>query len=537
MLTIGELLHLPALAEARLCSAAASAEQEVAWVQTAALPPIPPPSQPNGLLLLPAPVATAETIAQLLATHTALLVESESLADGFATSPTALVCVPPGQFWPAATAVLELFAQRQQHLLTRANEVYEQLTELALRGGTLLQLAERLAALIGRSVMVEDATFRVLAAAVGEGEIDDGRRETMSLGRTSPQMAQYLLDAGIYRQMMQTLAPVQVPPLPAIGMTLPRVVVPIMVDREIYGYIWTIAGTPSERALETLATRHGATIAALIMFKERAVQEAEAALRGDFFEQLLNKISDKRTFEEQARRLNFHIERPHQILLIHGQARAGGSVHSLLRDVGVWLRQQGLDGLTAWREEAVVLVLEHKAGQGADLAQQAWQALSHPVRPLMVGVGQVVQETAAVRESYAQAWEAIEIGRALGRGDGIFVFEALGLLHWLYHLPPERLLGNHFLGQILRLATYDKTREAGLVETLEAYLDHGGSLVETAESLHIHRNTLIHRLKRITELATLDLRQPWQQLNLHLALKAYRLQQGVMDKGQGTRDE
>ena len=41
--------------------------------------------------------------------------------------------------------------------------------------------------------------------------------------------------------------------------------------------------------------------------------------------------------------------------------------------------------------------------------------------------------------------------------------------------------------------------------------------------LNIHRNTLVYRLSRITEIIQLDMDDSNVRLNLHLALKAYRM--------------
>jgi DNA-binding PucR family transcriptional regulator len=73
------------------------------------------------------------------------------------------------------------------------------------------------------------------------------------------------------------------------------------------------------------------------------------------------------------------------------------------------------------------------------------------------------------------------------------------------------------------LAAYDEKRATELVKTLESYLDHGSSLVDTAQALYIHRNTLLHRLERIEQLCPVDLHDPLQRLNLHVAVKGYRL--------------
>ncbi len=102
-------------------------------------------------------------------------------------------------------------------------------------------------------------------------------------------------------------------------------------------------------------------------------------------------------------------------------------------------------------------------------------------------------------------------------------FEELGLLHWLYHVPPEQQTGNLFLEHIRKLAAYDTDQNKELVKTLETYLDHGGSLAEASQALYIHRNTLLHRVDRIESLCRVDLRDPLQRLNLHVAVKYYRL--------------
>jgi len=87
------------------------------------------------------------------------------------------------------------------------------------------------------------------------------------------------------------------------------------------------------------------------------------------------------------------------------------------------------------------------------------------------------------------------------------------------------LLGNAYLATIETLADHDRRTKGDLVRTLEAYLDSGGALAEAAGTLTVHRNTLLYRLGRIGEIIDVDLRDVEQRLNLHVALKAYRLKQ------------
>ena len=47
-----------------------------------------------------------------------------------------------------------------------------------------------------------------------------------------------------------------------------------------------------------------------------------------------------------------------------------------------------------------------------------------------------------------------------------------------------------------------------------------GSVVRTAERLHLHRNAVTNRLRTITELLDVDLEDPDQRLALQLACRA-----------------
>lgn len=69
------------------------------------------------------------------------------------------------------------------------------------------------------------------------------------------------------------------------------------------------------------------------------------------------------------------------------------------------------------------------------------------------------------------------------------------------------------LGGLLR-----DDRRGTLRQTLVCYLENGGSQVEAAARLHIHRNTLAYRLRRASELIGRDVTDPRSWLTLHLSL-------------------
>lgn len=540
MLTVRQALQLPIFSSAILVAGRDGVDNEISWVHIVDIPDATYEWRRPNILLLTAgfglrddPERQAALIPKLIEEQFAGLV----LSTGFYFDETPagirraadenkfpVIETPRDLMFVDVTAsILEQIVNENYALLRRSQRIHERLTTLVLQGGGFDELAETLAALLQRSITIEDTAFRVLATAQ-HGRVDSARERSVANGRTTPKLARHLLDAGIYDRLLQEMEPVHIPPMPDLDMNMERFVAPIIVEREIHGYIWIIAGAHPLTELDKLALDHGATVAALIFFKEQAVRKATEALRGDFLEQLLQNETKTAAFSEQAHRLNYRPERPHQVLLIHGLPLAGGDAYALYADVETQLHSRGVRPLLAPRDDHLVAVIESDAdAKGKEIAQTLVQDVAHPTYQLRIGVGRAIASAKTLRRSYEEAEEALRVGEAMQLEEPVIAFTDLGLLHWLYHLPPETIENNAYLQHIHTLAQYDRERNAELVKTLETFLDHGSAMVDAAQALYIHRNTLLHRLERIENLCQITLRDPLQQLNLHAAIKSYRL--------------
>lgn len=543
MLTIAEALKLPVFSSSKLVAGKSGISNEINWVHIVDIPDAIYSYERQGVLLLTAGFGLRDDLEQqtnLIPMLANLGFAGMVLSIGYCFERTPDVMLEAANrlnfpiiesprellFIDITESILERIVNRQYVLLQESNKIYDELTELVLQGKDLNALAATLSNFLKRSISIEDPTFRVLATA-RYGPIDRAREQTNSNGRTPTEMARYLLDSGIYNKLLQRMGPIRVAPVPELGMTMERFVAPIIVDRQIHGYIWIIASGRPLTELDELAISHGATVAALFLFKEQAVQEAEEALRGDFFEQLLRSNERTTAFQEMARRFGYRLNKKHQVLLIQATLEAGGNLRLLENQLQNWLREKKItSSFLIWRTDHLVLISESENNaSGKRLAERLVKNLSYPVSRLLIGVGSSFEhgEGSGIRQSYAEAREAVDIGNAFARKDGVVAFHELGLLHWLYHLPHEAHQGNSYLQYIDQLMAHDKAKQASLTQTLEAYLDFGGALTETSQSLYIHRNTLLRRLERIQEICNLDLRDPSVRINLHVALKGHYL--------------
>jgi purine catabolism regulator len=426
---------------------------------------------------------------------------------------------PDAEFMALLERLYLEILDEQMALRARADDVHRRLTRLVLEGGDLQAVTDTLATILGRSVLIESPHYEVLTSAIA-GPVDENRLRAIELGYTPREVVHRMLKRGIYADLQKKMRPVRLGTMPDIGMTMERIIAPIVVRREIYGYIWIVEGDRPLTDLDELAIDHAATVAALVTLKDQAVHEAQQAARGDFLAQLLRPAGEMDgAAAERAHALGYQFDRPHQALFVIPSA--ADALAQLSARLDNWLRHQGQRGLVVARERGIALIVESKSGAtGQALAEKLLKDLSTPAQALTVGVGHVAAEK-SLRRVYDEAVEAADIGLRV-KADLVCFWE-LGLLDWLYHVPPEVSQRNPYLAKIQALAEHDSRSNGELVQTLETYLDRGGALAEAAAALNVHRNTLLYRLGRIEEIADVDLKDVQQRLNLHAALKMYSL--------------
>jgi purine catabolism regulator len=122
-----------------------------------------------------------------------------------------------------------------------------------------------------------------------------------------------------------------------------------------------------------------------------------------------------------------------------------------------------------------------------------------------------------------QAEQAARIGRRFLGGDQVVSFADLGAYRLLASIDDRDTLTafcDEYLGP---LETYDIRSNAELVETLEGFFRANGNHARAAETLHLHRNTLLYRLGRVEALTGRNLDDPETRLCFQLALKIRHL--------------
>jgi purine catabolism regulator len=109
-------------------------------------------------------------------------------------------------------------------------------------------------------------------------------------------------------------------------------------------------------------------------------------------------------------------------------------------------------------------------------------------------------------------------GLLLGKAVSFESIDDQGAMRLLYQWRESSALREYVVANLGAIADQDK--RGVLRATLRAFLASGGSQVDAAQRLGIHRNTLAYRLRRMSELLGRDVTNPATWLSLHLAVQA-----------------
>jgi sugar diacid utilization regulator len=303
-----------------------------------------------------------------------------------------------------------------------------------------------------------------------------------------------------------------------------------LVAPTVDGYAGTVSRVVLELTAETIARR-----------REAAHRADELPLRSR--QELLSELliaSTPHTEEllDQARTLGLPIDGWHvavRIELESGNGIDGGEIRrfELLEAASRLALQTALQTGSTWFlariGQAILLLRTYSHDPGPDAGRAAAKAATRALKRVSdrfpdlrfgCGVGAAHEGVLGLRASAEEAHAALARARVAGRRGEVATFDAVGvqrmLIEW-YASDTARRSVREQLSPLDRLGP--KRAETALL-TLKTYLDEQGSIVRTAQALHLHRNAVGYRLRRIVDLLGVDLDDPDQRLALELACRA-----------------
>ncbi len=261
---------------------------------------------------------------------------------------------------------------------------------------------------------------------------------------------------------------------------------------------------------------------AIELTRIRAVRSVELRFAEELFDLILQQ--PHRDTELAARLRSFDIDAgaPMTAILVRTsvsqQARSAIAVH--LSD---YLASKGLPAAVFTHGEDIVAIFgvnteEFSARQHAD---QVYDELLREVAGsgITIGAGSVAGDYRGLRTRLIQAREGARIAASQRTGRRVVSYEDITSHRLLLALLDDGSK-QEFAARVLAVIfAHDQERSTQLVESLRMYFARGESLINAANGLHVHVNTLRGRLHRVEQITGRDLRKVDDRTDLLLALE------------------
>ncbi|MCL8026869.1 PucR family transcriptional regulator [Nocardioides bruguierae] len=379
---------------------------------------------------------------------------------------------------------------------------------------------------LGRSVVLNDPEIRLVLASEHFGDEDPVRVRAMLHRNAGSAPIGYLLSHGISTWTRAG----RVPPS-AEHELLGRLVAPVRLHGELLGFVVVIDADASltddeVTEIESLAQETAGLIVAERHAQDRGALAQEARLLDWLSRDAGARASAQRQLAETGplplprhlRALAVEIETPRGV----DSAQVDLALRRALESTA---RTPRGHVLLAVREGRGVLLLASPVPLDDEVTAARAAALIADVEAFAdgrfharVGIGAERTEVEDAWLSHREAELACRAADLLG--EPVVDWNAMGPLRVLVRVPREELDETAVPPVLDRLA---EDPHGQLLETLEAFLECGGSGSAAATRLHVHRTTLYYRLDRIREVSGLDLDDGDVRLELHLGLLVRRV--------------
>lgn len=140
---------------------------------------------------------------------------------------------------------------------------------------------------------------------------------------------------------------------------------------------------------------------------------------------------------------------------------------------------------------------------------------------LEFSVGKFINHLSHVKNSYHTAKETLNIREKMPNQLGNYFYEDLYIFRLVLAANEQGVLRDFISDYLGPVLLHDQQNNGELLKTLKIYLQCKGAKKETAEQLHIVRQTLYHRIDKLYELIGRDFMEPYKRQAIEVAISAH----------------
>jgi len=419
----------------------------------------------------------------------------------------------------------DIFDQ-QSHVIRKVEKVHNDSMNTVLKGGGLADIVESLASTLGNPIVVKDLHFEDFIYSKNLS-VEHQQLLAENLIHVKKDYTRLLSDGNtvIDQQSLE-------------DRDMDRIIVPILVKNNIYGYLAVYGLTKEVSSFDSLYLESVSPIIAMEFIKKISVQEVENKYKSEFFEDLIS-LDERRKTKAIERASYYRLDKGayYNILSVKFENTSSlnndeynQSITKAMYLIDLICKDSGKTYLRANKGKKVYVLMmwgeqsEEQNQKFKDLAEKISEVLTAKIQYLKtrVGLGRTYLGIDNVHKSLKDSEKAIDASSTYVESD-VIEFETLGIYKIFCQDNLKEELISFYSATLKPLVDYDRKRDTELVKSLVVYFETNGNLKKMSELLFTHYNTVLYRINRIQEITSKSLDAERDRYGLQTALKIMKI--------------
>ncbi|MDV2685691.1 helix-turn-helix domain-containing protein [Alkalihalophilus lindianensis] len=378
-------------------------------------------------------------------------------------------------------------------------------------------------------VTIEDSNHHLLAYSSHDDGTDAARISTIIGRRVPEKVINRFWKEGVIPTLNQSDEPLVIPQIHDIGLGN-RVAVSIRKNNEVLGYIWVleVGRTLTKEDLADLklaASKAKNQLLQLNMQKKKKEKNHQELL----WQMITGDARNHQVIAEQLSKIGINPQKPLAVILFSFDVMSD-ELYKKLVYVAKTTQKINILIQTLDENQVVFLISSHIQNDFVKETKDFIETFKTQIRErfgisqIWSGCGYAYENYEWIKRSYDEATKVISLKQSFDQElQSATFYHELGIFRYIDILQQDEQVKDISINPAIRkLETYDLEHRTNLLETLDVILNKDGNMNEAAKELHCHVNTLNYRLKRIQEIANIQLKDPVQKLGLYLDMKLFR---------------
>ncbi|MEK4030062.1 helix-turn-helix domain-containing protein [Pseudobacillus sp. FSL P4-0506] len=379
-------------------------------------------------------------------------------------------------------------------------------------------------------ITIEDDNHRIIAYSRHEDEVDPVRIATIMRRRVPENVINSLWKVGAIPKLFETEEPVTVPRIDQVGIR-ERVAISVRKNKEVVGFIWAHPRKPFNEEKIMILKEAAKAVKNQLIQRQKQKTETEKNYEELFWKLLTGHFTRLRDLEQVNERYNLVLKGALAVVILDFLQPISQPVERQTSYLVETMQQLPIIARTFDNGQLILLVrLPEKETEQAigDFTNNLINKIKErqQITGIIAASGSVTNNPLELARSYQEALYVLKVKQQFSlAAASIFSYDKLGVFQFIEDLAAIRKQSGYTNPAIEKLSQYDRDHHANLQETIFVFLHHDGNMNDAAKALHIHANTLAYRLKRISEIAGINLKDANQKITLYLDLLIKQLEE------------